>query len=341
MAAHPQAAQSLPPGAQILNLATGYWLARAVYIAAQLGIADLVKSEPKSVEHLAAATETDPDALYRILRALASEGVFTESGRRRFGHTELSQTLRSNTPDSMRAMVLFLGDHVHWSVYSEMLHSVQTGQPAFDKVFGMKPFEYLIEHPEDARVFDEAMIAHSALANEAIADAYDFSAFGTVMDIGGGNGGLLATILKKHTQPRGILFDLPHVIERARKKAILNGNRSEMLAGSFFVNVPGRADGYLMKHVIHDWDDESALAIFRNCRRVMAGSNKLLVAEILIKPGNEPSFAKLLDLEMLVLPGGRERTAEEYRDLFTAAELRLTRIIPTRSPVSLIEAAPV
>ena len=341
MSAPQQSGPSAPPAAQILQLATGYWLSRALYIAAHLGIADLLKDGPKSASELAAATATNADALYRILRALASVGVFAEAGERQFALTPLSETLRRDAPDSIRAMVLFTGDRLHWSIYGEMLYSVQTGKPAFDHVYGKRPFEYLSEHPEDARVFDEAMTSLSVAANAAIAEAYDFSAFGTILDAGGGNGALLAAILKKYPQPRGILYDLPHVIEHARKKALLPAERSETIAGSFFEHVPSGAGAYLLKHIIHDWDDASAVQIFRICRRAMSDSSKLLVLEMIVPSGSEPAFVKFLDLEMLVLPGGRERTEDEYRQLLASSGFRLTRVIPTHSPVSVIEAEPV
>lgn len=330
MSSQPYAAPGQAPAAQMLQLATGYWMSRAVHVAARLGIADLIKTGPKSVVDLAAATGTNPDALYRLLRALASAGVFVESTPRRFGHTPLSRTLRSDACDSMRASVLFFGDEAHWTTYGEMMHSVQTGKPAADK---------LDENREDALSFDDAMSSQSA-ADTAIADAYDFSAFARVMDIGGGDGGLLAAILGKYSQTRGILFDSPDMIARAGEKAILNGHRSEMIAGDFLENIPGRADAYVMKNVIHACDDDAALRILENCRSVMAGSNRLLVMEMPIHPGNEPSFAKLLDLEMLLLAGGRERTISEYRALLASAHLRLTRVVPTYSMLSILEASP-
>lgn len=340
MSSQPQMSPQIPPAAQVLNIASGYWLSRALDAAVHLRIADLLHDGPKSSEELAAAAKAHPDALYRALRALASIGIFEETAPRVFAQTPLSETLR-DTPGSARAMTVFLGNSTHWKIFEHMLYSVQTGQPAFDRVFGMRPFDYLTQHPDDAREFDEAMTSHSAMANAAIVEAYDFSSFRTIMDIGGGNGGLLAAILGRYPQPRGILFDLPHVIAHAREKGLLPEGRAEMAGGSFFEHVPGGADAYMFKHIIHDWDPASCHRILQTCRRAMSPGSKLLLLEMVVPPGNQPSFAKILDLEMLVFPGGQERTEEEYRSLLAGAGFCLHRIVPTHSPVSIIEADPV
>ena len=330
-----------PPAVQVLQLASGYWLSRAVYVAAQLGIADLVKDGARSASELAAATQTDPGALYRLLRALASVGVFAESGAREFVQTPLSETLRRDTSGSIRGMVLFLGDHLHWSIYEHVLYSVRTGKRGFDHVMGQAPFEYLSQHPEDARVFDEGMTSMSSTSSAAVAEAYDFSSFRTLMDLGGGNGALLAAILSKYPNLRGILFDSEHVIERARQAAVLKPGQCEMVHGDFFSSIPSGADAYLFKHVIHDWDDEQALKILQNCRRAISDSGKLLIAEMIVPSGNDPAFVKLLDLEMLMIPGGLERTEEEFRRLLAAASFRLTRVVPTKAEINVLEAVPV
>ena len=329
-----------PPASQILQLATGYWLSRAVYVAAQLGIADLLKDGPKSAAELASATQTDSGALYRMLRALASVGVFSESGSGVFVQTPASDTLRRDAANSIRGMVLFLGDHLHWSIYGELGYSIRTGKPAFDQVFGKNPFQYLSEHPEDARIFDEGMTSLSSTSSAAIAQAYDFSSFGTVMDVGGGNGALLAAILNQYPHLHGILFDSSHVVERSLQAGHLPKGRSKVLPGDFFQSVPPGADVYLLKHIIHDWDDERALKILRNCRAA-SGSNKLLIIEMIVPPGNDPALVKLLDLEMLLFPGGLERTEEQFRQLLAAAGFELTRVTPSQADVSVIEASPI
>ena len=332
---------ALPPAVQVLQLASGYWLSRAVYVAAQLGIADLVKDGATSATDLAATTQTNAGALYRLLRALASVGVFAESGERQFVQTPLSETLRRDTSGSIRGMVVFLGDHLHWSIYEQLLYSVRTGKRGFDHVLGQAPFEYLSQHPEDARVFDEGMTSLSSTSSAAVAEAYDFSSFRTVMDLGGGNGALLAAILGRYPNLRGILFDAEHVIERARQAGVLKPGQCEMVHGDFFGSIPSGADAYLFKHVIHDWDDEHALKILQNCRRAISDSGKLLIAEMIVPPGNDPAFVKLLDLEMLMIPGGLERTEEEFRRLLAAASFQLTKVVATKAEINVIEAVPV
>lgn len=327
-----------PPSAQVLQMAFGNLVSCCVYHAARLGIADLLSGGPKSAADLAAATRTNADALYRVLRALASMGMFQETELGVFALTPLAESLRSDAPDSVRAMVLFVGDHIHTSTQADMAYSLETGARAFDHVFGKPPFEYLADHPEDAKRFDDAMTAHSAMSIRAIVEAYDFSPFESVADVGGGQGHLLAAILDKHERPRGILFDLPHAIEHARGKGLLPANRCELVSGDFFERVTPGAGAYILKHIIHDWDDDSARRILVALRRAMPENGKLLIAEMILPGMNEPGFAKLLDIEMLLIPGGRERTTDEYRALLASAGLKLTRVVATRSPVSLIEA---
>ena len=330
-----------PPSAQVLQMAFGNVISCCVYHAARLGIADLLGDGPKGAADLAAATHTNADALYRVLRALASMGMFTETELGVFALTPLADPLRSDAPDSIRAMLLFLGDHLHTSTYADMAYSLDTGARAFDHVFGKAPFEYLADHPEDAKRFDDAMTAHSAMAIRAIVEAYDFSQFESVADVGGGHGHLLAAILNKCEQPRGILFDLPHAIEHASGKGLLPAHRCELVSGDFFEHVTPGAGAYIVKHIIHDWDDDSARKILAAIRRAMPKNGKLLIAEMILPGMNEPGFAKLLDIEMLLIPGGRERTVDEYRALLGSAGLELTRVVGTRSPVSVIEAVPV
>jgi len=330
-----------PPSARILRLAARYQISRALHMVTQMGIPDLLKDGPKSIEELAFATESHPDALFRVLRALTSLGIFDEVELRTFALTPLSKTLRSDVPGSVRAMVLFLGDDTHWDAYKDMRHSVRSGLPALDRVLGQPHFQHLHENPEDAQLFHEAMAAFSDSVGPAIAKAYDFSKFQTIVDVGGGNGTLLAAILNKHSGPRGIVFDLPHAIEHARVGDVLPAGRSEVVAGDFFESIPAGAGAYVFKYIMHDWQDDKACAILRVCRRAMSSSGKLLLVEMVVPPNGTPDFSKFLDLEMLVVAGGRERTEDEFRQLLGNAGFRLDRVVPTHSQCSIIEGSPV
>ena len=327
----------------VLQIATGFWASQALYVAAKLGIADLLADGPKPVEALAADAGLNTQALYRLLRALAGVGVFAEDEQGRFHNTPLSKTLETSAPGSLRPFVIMLGEPESWRAWGELLHSVQTGRPAFEHAFGAPLFAYLAAHPEPARIFDEAMASRSAAEIGAVLDVYDFSSAGRIVDVGGGNGALLTAILETCPHAEGILFELPAVIDRAR--VTLSGHptapRLRFEAGDFFDTIPSGGDIYLLKKIIHNWEDDRAEAILRACRRAMALDSRLLLMELVVPPGNEDSFAKLLDLFMLVWPGGRERTENEHRKILGAAWLSLTRIIRTESPVSIIETAPV
>lgn len=329
-----------PPAMQLIQMGVAYWTSRALHVAAELGIADLLKDGPRDVAFLAAQTQTHPDALYRILRSLSSVGVFIETNDHTFALTPLSECMRSDVPGSARPLLLFMADDVHWKSYAEMKYSVRTGNPAFDHVFGKPIFDHFAATPADAQRFDDAMTSNSAASNSAFADAYDFSSLKNVADIAGGKGSLLGMILAKAPQARGILFDMPHVIEAAKSAGFLPADRTEYVAGDFFQSVPAGADAYIMKHIIHDWNDEQASRILQACRRAASPSSKLLLFEAIISEQNEPSLAALMDLEMLVLPGGLERTVDQYRALLGGTGFQLTRVIPTASPLSIIEAVP-
>jgi hypothetical protein len=340
------------PHAQLDRMITGYWLSQAVYAAAKFGIADLLKDGPRSVDDLAQKTATNPDALYRLLRALASVGIFCEGPPRKFSLTPLAEPLRSDVPNSKRALALMSGEE-QFQAWSEIAYSIQTGKKAFDKVFGQPIFDYLSEHHDKARIFDAAMVGIHGRESGAILNAYDFTGINTVVDVGGGNGSQLVALLQGHPSMRGILFDLPHVIERAKPAIAALGlaDRCKLVGGSFFdadafshLPLPpgkGRGEGsvaFFMRHIIHDWTDEESLTILRNCHRGMPVDGRLLVVESVIPPGNEPFGGKFLDLVMLLIPGGKERTEAEYRALFQQAGFDLTKIVPTGSEVSIIEA---
>ena len=326
------------PHDQMARMITGYWVSQMVYVAAKLRIPDRLADGPKAAEELAQATGTHARSLYRLLRALASLGVFTEGGDHQFSPTPLADALRSDVPGSQWAMAIMMGEE-QYRCWGDLLESVRTGQTAFQRLYGKPIFEYLAEHPEQARIFDAAMTGIHGPETQAMLDAYDFSGIGVLADIGGGNGSTLVGILERHPEMRGILFDLPGVTEGAGagiRAAGLQG-RCEVVGGSFFEAVPGGADAYLLRHIIHDWDDERATTILRSVRRAMGEGARLLVVEGVIPPGDEPSFVKLLDLTMLVAPGGLERTEAEYRRLYEVAGLRLTRIVTTAADVSVIE----
>jgi hypothetical protein len=327
-----------PPQAQLGQMITGYWTSQAIYAAAKFGIADLLSRGPRPIDELAGATGTKPELLYRLLRALASIGIFAEEHGKRFALTPLAELLRSDVPGSQRSMALMMGDD-HYRAWGNLVDTIRTGDNAYEKIFGKPIFDDLAEHPEKARIFDDAMTGIHGRETGAIVQAYDFSGIAVMADIGGGNGSKITAILQKYTDMRGILFDLPHVIERARThiEAAGLGDRCRLVSGDFFQSVPGGADTYLMRHIIHDWDDEKSLVILRNCHAVMSAGSKLLLVESVIPPGNGPFMGKFLDLTMMLIPGGKERTEEEYRQLYERAGFELVRIVPTRCDVSVIE----
>ena len=331
--------ESLPPAEHLNRLITGYWNTQAVYVAAKLGIADLLTGGPRSADDLAQSTHVDAPSLYRLLRALASLGLFAEDAAGRFSLTPAAECLRSDIPGSQRALAIMSGEE-HYRAWGELLYSAQTGKTAFDKLYGMPIFDFLSCNLEQSKVFDAAMVGVHGRETAAMTDAYDFSEIAVLADVGGGNGSLLTTVLQKHPAMRGILYDLPGVAERATANLQAAGlaDRCRVIGGDFFDSVPAGADAYLLRHIIHDWDDAKATKILENVRDALSNEGRLLVVEGVIPPGNAPSFGKLLDLTMLVIPGGKERTENEYRSLFHAAGFDLTRIIPTKAEVSVIEA---
>lgn len=342
--ANTSAATNVAPDAppkELLQMADAFIVNRCLGAVAKLGVADLLAVEPKSVAELATELKVNESALCRVLRALASVGVFEETGSRVFGNNRVSHFLRSDVPGSLRARFVFGWSEFVYAPYGEILYSIETGQPASIKVHGMGDFEYLQQHPEQARIFDDAMTGMSAAVGPAVAVAYDFGRWGSVMDVGGGNGMLLASILRAHPKLRGVLADLPHVLERARERGFLSGEleaRAAMQPCDFFREVPSGCRAYVMKSVIHDWDDEKAHKILSNCRRAVPNDGALLLVEFGLAEGNEPSPGKLVDVAMLVLTGGKERTTDEYRELLGGAGFRLNRAVPTPTGMIVIEA---
>jgi len=335
------APEQIPPSAQLLSIATGAFHAAAIYVAAKLGIADLLVDGKKTAAELAAATNSHEHALYRTLRGIASIGVFAESEGRIFANTPMSESLRSDAPDSTRDLLIWMLEEPHWRVYGELLHSVRTGETAWDKVHGAPVFESLFTtHSELGTIFNRAMTSYSLQTIPAILAVYDFNGSRTVADIAGGVGHLLGAILQKNPSTKGVLFEIPPVLEGAPAMLESYGvsDRVELIAGDFTESIPVKADIYLLKHIIHDWYDDKNEKILRNIRDVMPEGAKVLIIDSVVPPPGEPHFSKFLDLEMLMLPGGMERTAEEFETLLTKSGFKLTRIIPTPSPISIVEA---
>ena len=335
---------SLPPPLLLYQMSIGHYLSRALHLAAKLGIADLLKDGPRAYGELATATRTHASSLNRVLRLLASVGVFAEQENGNFALTPLGELLRSGVPGSMRAAVmLFAGVPIQDS-WKELEYCVQTGEPAFRRTSpGADAFSHMAQNPEQLKVFDEAMATFAPQTASAVAAAYDFSAFRTVVDVGGGNGALLIGILNANPNLRGVVFDQPHVAQSAVGKIAAAGlaTRCDAVGGNFFESVPSGGDAYMSKHVIHDWNDERAVTILKNCRRAMTPGAKLLLVEGVyparIDQSDTARGAAANDVNMLVCTGGRQRSEAEFQSLYTAAGFRLTRIVPTLVRVSVIE----
>jgi SAM-dependent methyltransferase len=323
----------------LFQLASGYWISQAIYVAAKLGIADILKDGPKSSSEIALASRADENSVSRLMRALCAVGVFRAERAGTFTITALGKPLRSRIPGSLRAMVITLGES-HYAAWAHLLESVKTGAAAFPHAFGTQMFDYLGQDLEAGGTFNRAMTEYAAMSSCAALLSYDFSGIRSIVDVGGGFGKLLTRILRMYPAMQGTLFDMPSVIAAAQEKLKADPSRKRctLVPGSFLDFVPPGADAYLMSSVIHDWDDEQAARILRNCRRSMRPHGRVLLLEFIVPPGEQVSYSKVLDLNMLVMNGGRERTAIEFRQLFNAAGLRMTRIIPTLSPLNVLEA---
>ena len=341
-AAQPRPAPDPEALQQIYQLGLGFMASAALGVATQLGIPDHLAAGPRTSADLARATGAHEDALYRLLRALSSAGVFDEVTPRTFALTRIGEHLRSGAPGAAREMILWISDAFHLRVYAEMLTAVRTGQPVGEKVVGMPVFEYLARDADLSQRFNDAMTAFSAIVAPAALQAYDFGGIGLLVDVAGGHGMVLAAILQKYPQMRGILFDLEHVLAGNRLDHLGVKDRVQVVSGDFFTAVPPGGDAYIMKHIIHDWDDDRSVVILKNIRAALAGKphGRVILLETVVQPGNQPDMGKLIDLEMLLLPGGKERTADEFAALFARAGFELTRIVPTQSPLSVVEARP-
>jgi predicted O-methyltransferase YrrM len=328
------------PGDELVRLFRGFWVSRAIYIAAELGIADLLADGPRTVTDLAATTNTHQPSLYRILRLLASEGVFAEREDGRFELTPRAAGLRQGSP--ARLQVLFLGRPASWQAAGNLSHTVRTGETAFQRVHGMDFFEYNRQHPEDQALFDQLMTSQTRPVARAVAGKYDFTSMASIIDVGGGQGVSAIEILTVHPHLKGAVFDQPAVAANAAAAIAEAGlsQRCEAIGGDFFASVPDGHDAYVLKYILHDWNDAECVAILGSCRRAMGAGGRLLVVEAIMSAGNEPSFGKTQDINMLINVGGSERTEAEYRALYKAAGFELTRSIPVMGDLHIIEGVP-
>jgi len=336
------ASNSLP--AILLRARDGLILHQTLYVAARLGLADQLDGGWRSATELARQLEVNQDALYRTLRLLASQGIFEENNAHCFRNNEVSNFLRTGVPGSVRSLFIFWGSDFHYPSFGQIMHSIQTGESSRTLLSGTNGFEHLRRDPEQARIFDDAMTNMSQLVSPAIAAAYDYAAWGSLMDVGGGNGILLSHILRCHPGLRGVLADQEHVLARAREHGYLGGDlaaRTTMEPCNFFEHVPPGCRAYLMKSVIHDWDDDQARTILSNCRKAIPADGVLLLVEWELFGENVPSQGKFIDIVMLILTGGRERSVDEYRELLASTGFRLSKVVPTAAQFAVIEAFPV
>jgi hypothetical protein len=327
---------------QLARILSNAAFSRLVSTIAELGIADLVQTgQSQPVEHLARASKTHEPSLYRILRFLASYGVFRETENRRFDHTPLSAALRSDAPGSFRAGAQLF--HHLFAAWDGLHHSIQTGEPGFNKVFGAPVFDYIQAHPEMGPIFDAGMTSMNYYETPAMLDAYDFTGINVLADIGGGNGSLLSAVLSRYSDLKGILFDLGHVVGRANEtlKSAGLAQRCRVIEGSFFESIPAGADAYLFRHIIHDWTDKQCMQILGHCRKVIPAKGKLLIADCVVPAGNASSLSKDMDITMLTFPGGQERTEAQFRSLLGASGFELKSITPTTTMISVVEGKPV
>jgi hypothetical protein len=332
----------VPPHAQLIQMAAASWVSATVYAAARLGIADHLAGGPKSAVELAAVTRTHAPSLHRLMRTLAGLGILTEREGQRFALTPLGEALRTGAAGSARATVMAFCGRAFWHSWEEMPYSLQTGSTGFEKANGLPLFDYLAQHPDEASYFSEAMVGFHGAEPPAVAAAYDFSGIKTIVDVGGATGNMLAAILSRHTGLRGVLFDRPHVVREAPALLGARGveQRVTIEAGNFFETVPAGGDAYVLSHIIHDWNEEQCLTILGHCRRAIKPDGRVLIVETVLPTGDTPHQGKVQDMVMLVVPGGQERTEAEYSALLDKAGFRLTRVGPTESVVSIVEAFP-
>jgi O-methyltransferase/methyltransferase family protein len=330
------------PSSQLFALINGFQVSQAISIMTTLGIPDILRGGSQDYVNLAEITRTHPRSLYRLLRALAAIGILNEDENGRFSLTPLGQPLRSDVASSQSAWACLLGRPMYHRAWSGLIDGIRTGEIAFDKAHGMSVWDFRAQHPDETAAFDSAMGAIASQIADAVLAAYDFSQYGTIADVGGGQGSFITKILQTYPTARGILFDQAHVVVHADNRLIDAGvaDRCEVVGGDFFQSVPKNADLYILKWILHDWNDDDAIAILKSCRRAIGNSGKVIVVEYLIGDRNIGLEGKLMDLNMMVVTGGVERTREEYAIIFQAAGFRLAAVVPTKSPIVVIEACP-
>jgi len=333
--------QTPPAHVGMFQLLNGVFVVGALSCLARLGIPDLVEHGPKSADELAAQVGADPRALYRLMRATACVGVLSEGADGKFSETPLSAVLRSNANPSLKGFAIMHGREWHGLGWSHLDYCVRTGKQALDKIYGMPIFQFFQQHPEEAQLFNQSMSDLSTIDSPAVADAYSFSEIQSIVDVGGGHGLLLATILSRNAHLKGTLYEVPHVVDGAKNGPLKPFmDRCTLASGDMFSAVPTGADAYIMKHIIHDWPDDLCIKILKACRKGVNSGGKLLVVDNVIQPGNEFAPGKFLDLQMLIFPGGCERTEKQFRELFAAAGWQLSGIIPTTAIESIVEGVP-
>lgn len=329
------------PSQTLMRLVTGFQVSQAIHVAVVLGVADLLREGTRTSDDLAKACGADSGGLYRLLRALAAVGIFEEGADQTFSQTPMSEQLRTDSPTSVAGWAKLVGQEYFWNTWSHLLKGIMTGTNVFQQLHGEDIWTWRSRDPELSRIFDDAMTSRSAQSSRQVIEAYDFSGYSLIVDVGGGRGRLLADILASNSNARGILFDQPHVVSDELLKAEGLAGRVEVVGGSFFESVPPGGDAYILKSIIHDWEDAESIAILRSVRKAIAQNGKLLLVEQVIGPPNAGPRTKFSDLNMLTLPGGRERTEEEYARLYKAAGFRLTRVVsPAPDTHCVIEGVP-
>ena len=329
--------EPMPPQAQLMQYIVGRWISKPLYIAAELGIADLLTLGPESMEGLAERTGAHAPFLYRILRALAAVGIFAEDEAGLFSLTPMAECLKSGAMRSMARMFNAEWNDLAWMRFKEC---VRTGKNPFEEAHGMPFFAWLEQNPEAADLVNEANAVKAAASHRVLVEAFDFDGIGSLVDVGGGTGALLMEVLEAHPGMAGVVADLPSVVAAAEETIRERGleDRCRAVACDFFQAVPSGSDACVLSHVLHDWSDDDCAAILTSCRRALEKGGRLLVVEMIVPPGNAFSVAKLLDMEMMVVTGGCERTEEEYRRLIEGAGFHLCRVIPTSESVSVLVA---
>lgn len=330
----------LPPSVVVYEKAQGFWISKAIGVACNLNIADLLLSGPLKIEEIARLTNSNQQNLYRVMRALAGDGIFKESAGRVFSNTSLSKGLAEGK-GSMKYMIQHQLNDTNWEIIGKLEYSVKTGKSASKEILGTDIFNHLEKYPEKNELYNKAMSNTSALSSAALLAAYSFKKNSVIVDVGGGDGSLLALILTKHKQLKGVLFDLPHVVETAMERFQKFGleNRATVIAGDFFKLIPSGGDIYIMKNILHAFDDEVSIRILGNIGNVVSKGEKLLIMEAIITANNKPAYGKLIDLQMLIgTDGGRERTQKEFESILKQTGFKLTRVITTNSPFSVLEA---